>query len=393
MTDSFLDRNGFPRSSVTLANWRTRPFSTWSFVNVGELVPTARIDGPGAAGPRAETGADLLDSSFVHEGEHHTVRDALQLGQTDSLLVMRGGAVLAEWHASHARPDLPHLVFSVTKSVTGLLAGALEDRGALDPGRLVTDYLPDAAIGGFSGATVRHLLDMRVSLDFTESYLDRDGDYGRYRRAMLWNPPDAGRAAEPLPAMLCSIPAGVAPHGGPFHYHSPVSDMLGLVLERAAGSRLSDLFSELIWQPLGASDATITVDGTGAPRAAGGLSATPEDLARLGQMMLEDGAVGGHQIVSPSWLADLVRNGDREAWDSGNYHDFIVGGRYRNQWYGFPEPDDTIVAIGIHGQYLHLSPSRGTVIVKLSSQALPQDDRLDLLNLSLLDHLSRSAVG
>ena len=108
---------------------------------------------------------------------------------------------------------------------------------------------------------------MRVSLDFAESYLDRDGDYGRYRRAMLWNPPDAGRVAEPLPAMLCSIPAGTAPHGGPFHYHSPVTDMLGLVLERAAGARLSDLLSELIWQPLGASDATITVDGTGAPRA------------------------------------------------------------------------------------------------------------------------------
>ena len=36
---------------------------------------------------------------------------------------------------------------------------------------------------------------MTVSLDFVENYLDTQGDFDRYRRAMLWNPERPGAAA------------------------------------------------------------------------------------------------------------------------------------------------------------------------------------------------------
>ncbi|RVA68898.1 6-aminohexanoate hydrolase, partial [Mesorhizobium sp. M7A.F.Ca.CA.001.11.2.1] len=39
----FETRYGFRRNQVVLANWRENPFNRWSFQNLGELVPTARV--------------------------------------------------------------------------------------------------------------------------------------------------------------------------------------------------------------------------------------------------------------------------------------------------------------------------------------------------------------
>ena len=75
---------------------------------------------------------------------------------------------------------------------------------------------------------------------------------------------------------------GQGRHGGPFHYVSPNSDLLGWILERVSGRRLVDLMSELLWAPMGAEfDAYVTVDRLGAPRTAGGLCVTLRDLGRV----------------------------------------------------------------------------------------------------------------
>jgi len=385
---AFSVKYGFERGDVGLGNWRERPFNTWSFAHVSEMVPSAMVRGAeGAPLSRDDVSDALLDAPF---GEG-TARDFLAESQADSLLVAKGGKLVAEWHAPHSAPWQPHLVFSITKSVTGLIAGLLEADGLLDPGRAVGDYLPEAKASAFGNCTVRDLLDMRVNLEFSEVYLNRDGDYARYRRAMGWNPPERGATVETLDAMLFSLKQGDLPHGGPFHYHSPVSDVLGLMVERVSGQRWAELLSDRVWQPLGAANAMLTVDARGNPRGAGGFSARPEDMLRFGQMILDGGAVDGRQVVPEGWIADMAENGDEGAWATGNYHDFIKGGRYRSQWYMLPRPSKVVMAIGIHGQWLYICPERQVVIVKLASQAIPGNDALDLANLDFLARLAEIA--
>jgi CubicO group peptidase (beta-lactamase class C family) len=136
--------------------------------------------------------------------------------------------------APHADAALPHIVFSVTKSVTGLLCGVAQAMGLLDPARMVGDYLPATRAGAYGDSPVRHLLDMRVGLDLAEAYLDTGGDYARYRRAVLWNPPDPTQPVEGLAAFLNSVRSNGAPHGGPFAYQSPNSDMVPVLVETEA---------------------------------------------------------------------------------------------------------------------------------------------------------------
>jgi CubicO group peptidase (beta-lactamase class C family) len=170
---------------------------------------------------------------------------------------------------------------------------------------------------------------------------------------------------------------------------SPISDMLGLVLESAAGERLSDLISHSIWRPMGAeSDAYITVDAKGAPRAAGGICVRPRDLARFGQVMCNGGLFNGNQVIPADWIRDTTTHGSYEAWQQGSFSHLLPKGRYRNQWYQTGNPNGAFCAIGIHGQWIYADPANEVVIVKQSSQPDPVDETLDMMLLDLYGRIS-----
>ena len=117
-----------------------------------------------------------------------TALEHLKLSYADRFVMMRDGIVLDEWLAPHAEAERPHVIFSVSKSITGMLAGIAVGDGLLDPdGRCPITCRRNAA-APTTRRSVRDLLDMTVSLDFVENYLDTQGDFARYRRATLWNP-------------------------------------------------------------------------------------------------------------------------------------------------------------------------------------------------------------
>jgi CubicO group peptidase (beta-lactamase class C family) len=61
---------------------------------------------------------------------------------------------------------------------------------------------------------------------------------------------------------------------------------------------MAELISTLVWQPIGAEfDAEITCDGVGSAIHDGGMSAQALDLARFGQMLLDDGVVEDTPVV------------------------------------------------------------------------------------------------
>ncbi|MCL6706431.1 beta-lactamase family protein [Pseudomonas sp. R2.Fl] len=393
MTTEFQQRYGFERADVTLANWRTAPCSRWSFQNVREIVPTAEISAAAETPETALPASPLLDRELDTGLEQaRTPRAFLDYAHTDAFVLMKGGEIVAEHYAPHCHVNARHIVFSVSKSLTALVAGILEHQGLFDPARPVTDYIPEARDGVYGDCTVRDVLDMRVSLDFEEAYLDRMGAFARYRRATLWNPAEPDTPTETLFQFLMTLKKADRPHGGPFFYASPNSDLLGILIERASGRRYADLFSDLLWKPLGAKNhALVTVDGAGSARSAGGVSVTARDLARVGQMLLDNGMANGKQVVPRAWVEDMRLAGDPEAWQQGG-PTFLPNGRYRSKWYQSGEEDGAFCAIGIHGQWLYVDPSTSTVIVKLSSQPNPLDDELKHDNFAFFRALCRAAA-
>ena len=374
----------FERADINLANWRERPFSKWSFQNVSELVPSAVI----ASARREETPPRELGSfaDIIVEGpagETIPLPRFLEQSHSDALVVMRGGHIIAEWCAGHCDPARPHIIFSISKSVTGLLAGVLESRGMLSFSDPVVKYIPDAEGSAYGDLLLQDLFNMTVAVDFEELYLDKTSDYDRYRRAMLWNPERPDDPTPTLRELVCSLPRAGRPHGERHAYRSPNADMAGLVVEAAAGERYADLLSKEIWKPVGAfTDAFITVDRAGNPRASGGVSMTARDLARLGDVV----RLGGGSVIPAPFIEKLWAGGDRQVWDSGEQGQLFPGGSYCNYWY--ETGTGALAGLGIHGQSLWIDRKSETVIVRQSSEAVPVNDDLDQLVIAMLKAVS-----
>ncbi|MEL7428746.1 MAG: serine hydrolase [Pseudomonadota bacterium] len=390
----FASVYGFERGDVTLANWRETPFSRFAFSHVNEIVPSALVH-VGCAPSELKMGivTGLADLQINDAGNGRTLIGHLEKTDTDVFVIWHDGAVVFEYAAPWTTPRKPHIIFSISKSVTGLLAGILKDQGLLEFGKPVGHYLPETRNSGFGDCSLQHLMDMRISLDFVEEYLNADGDYARYRGSTNWNPTPQGKRVETLAQLLFSLGKTDEAHGGSFRYLSPASDMLGMVVEAVSGMRYTEFMAEVLWQPLGAAHpAMMTVDLAGTPRGAGGLSVAAHDLLRVGLMVLDGGASNGNQIISEAWVNDMLTNGDDEAWRTGDFETFVVRGRYRNQWYQMPRGRDAFFGVGIHGQWLYVDRPTRTAIVKLSSQSVPQDDALDQRNLALFNRIVE-AIG
>lgn len=390
--------SSFPSSAetqVTLANWRTAPFNAWAFHHVREIVPTAEIANDPAGVrplPRSDRSLDGLEIDAAG-GRRLSMDQFLAETQTDGIVVLKGGSVVLERYANGMTARTPHILMSVTKSMAGLLAGMLVEKNTLDVERLVTDYVPEVASTVYRGATVRHLLDMRVGIDFAEDYLATSGPIIEYRKATGWNPLGPGEQPGDLRGFYKNLTASSGPHGGPFNYVSPCSDLLGWVIERAAGRGFADLMSAHLWQPMGAADAAyVTVDRLGAPRVAGGMCTTTADLARVGQLIVDGGKRDGRTIVPASWIADILENGDTEAWNKGSFVDYFPGVsmHYRSKWYVEHGPAPLVYGIGIHGQNLFVDTRNEIVIAKHSSQALPLDAARIALTARAVAHIRRA---
>jgi CubicO group peptidase (beta-lactamase class C family) len=367
---------GFPTSAgnlVTLATWQDAPNVNWAFQHLRELIPSHPIPAdPARTAPLTAALEQRVGQTRVTrlDGSVATADEVFADTHTDAVLVLHDGVVVEERYVGGMSARTTHLLMSVSKSIVGCVTGILVSRGLVDPDAPVAEYVPEIAGSGYDGATVRHLLDMRTGVAFRETYDAADAEVRVMERSMGWRPV---RDGDPVGAYAYLTTLGTsASHGGDFRYRSADTDMLGWVCERAAGTRMADLISTLLWIPMGAEhDAEISCDAVGTAIHDGGISAVARDLARFGQLLLDDGA----GIIPADWLAASWQppSDVRDAFAGTDNEAVLPGGWYRNQFWFVPnQHGPSLVCLGIHGQMVYVNRATRTVGVKLSSWPVPQ---------------------
>jgi len=352
-----------PLSDVAkLDNWRTTPYSKWSFHHVREIVPSAEIKNNNQIivplSKNIKTFANLNISKIMDETE------------TDAIVITKDNDILFEKYNNKMTESSPHILFSVSKSILGLLVGSLVESKELKEDDLVIKYIPELDGTAYSDATIRDLLDMRVGVKFDEDYTAVSGPIVNYRYAANWNPVPEGVEAGDLRSFMSSLTERDGKHGGRFHYVSPNTDLMAWVCERATGVRYAELLSERLWTPIGAEySGYITLDRIGAARAAGGVCFTARDLARVGLLIANNGCANGKQIISEAWIDDIVNNGSDDAWKKreGMEEFGNMPMHYRSFWYVQKDGDPLVHGLGIHGQYLFIDPKLNLSIAWFSS--------------------------
>jgi len=379
-----------------IGDWQDGPVNRWSFQHVRELIPSARISRglrPSSSQlPRLPSSLDNLRFSFGKDMV--TVGEMLQATFTDAFLVLHQGRILTEQYSGSMMPSTPHLLQSVSKSITSTVAGILVGRRELFTADPVTCYVDELSGTSFDNATVRQLLDMRTGTKFVEDYANAEAEVKQYEQVIGWAPRKTCGPDDDLHSFIRNL-VNDRPHGGKFEYRSILTDLLGWILERASGMRFADLVSRELWSRLGAEfDAEVTVDLHGHALADGGISATLRDLGRFGQLMLQNGWSNGRQVVPVEWVRDCWQ-GDREtieAFDESTPLERCPDGMYRNNWWVRDPVRGVYYGAGVYGQRVFIHLPANVVIAKLSTWPDALNDRLGAMQMGAFEAIADSLM-
>ena len=271
---------------------------------------------------------------------------------TTAVVVVQDGRVVAERYAEGFGPDTPQRTWSVAKSLAGTLVGAAVQRGEADVSApaAINDWHtpgdPRAAI------TLDNLLRMASGLTSDTA--------GNRTDALYFG----GVAIE---EQTPGWPL-IAPPGSTFRYAN--NDILLAVL--AIAPTFAEASPNALFDRIGMTGAVAETDWRGGYMLSSQMWTTARDLARFGQLYVDDGIVDGVRILPEGWR-DYV---SRPSGPQPSTGDFGYGATFwlLNRSPGMPA--DTIAAVGNRGQYVVIVPSRRIVIVRRAED--PAGARFDI---------------
>ena len=349
------------------------PLSRWTFTHMDAVMPTETVSAaPTATRPWAVAPVDLSGFRYRHEGRERSLGDLhRRTGTTGFVVVNRGRIVHEEYPGTFAGPGRRFQLFSITKSVTSLLVGIACERGLVTLDTMVSDVLSSFTGTAYGETTVDELLQMSSGVGDVEDWTSPDALINRFETAVT----GGGAVIDLVRAASRSDRAGQE-----FNYSTIDSHILGLVLEEVAGMPLARWAQQELWRPLGAEHDAYYFLTRGRPRhalAGGSFNATLRDIARVGQLVLDDGVVGAHRVVSESWIERCHRplypgHAVGELGVSGYPH---YG--YSTQWWLVGDRPAAITGLGVYGQYLWIDPASQTVIVRTATWPTPDDEVRD----------------
>lgn len=257
--------------------------------------PEALSEGWEISSPEAEG----LDPARIEEVYERLFSEDL-FPTVRSLLIVRHGKLVAEGYSRDARDrDRFQNLQSATKSVTSLLVGIAREEGLVDS--LETPlyaFLPEYFDEDprKRSITLRDVLTMRTGLKFRNE--EDSGPFVHSRGSSVRN--------------VLQRPLEFDP-GSNFYYNDGTPQLVAGLLWEVAGLTLEEYARDRLFEPLGIEDYQWERHRDGLSFGAYGLWLRPRDMAKIGQLMLQEGVWEGHRIVPPEWLEESTRiyaNGD-----------------------------------------------------------------------------------
>ena len=315
----------------------------------------AGAQGSGTAGTTADPGAWVVEGPEDHGLDPATLEEARTYAfaegrNTQGVVVVRDGVIVAEWYGEGAGPDSWVASWSVAKSFASATVGIAIEQGLI-PGvdEPMTTWYPEFAGTERADMTLRDVLQMGSGLDWVEDYDPSAIGESDIIRMVTGERDQLAYAA--------SQPAEVAP-GTRWSYSSGDTMLLSGVLEQATGMAADEYATDVLFEPLGLDRAEWWRDGGGHTLTYCCFDSTSRDFARFGQLYLQDGRWGDDQVVPEDWVEESLVPSDASEQ---------AGEPYGYQWW-LGEPDgideDVFAAVGHDGQWIYVIPDLDMVVVR-----------------------------
>jgi CubicO group peptidase (beta-lactamase class C family) len=279
-----------------------------------------------------------------------------------SFMFLRHGKVIAEGWWYPYRDDLKHTLYSTSKSFTSTAVGFAVTENLLGVEDKVISFfpedMPDTISPYLSGLTVKNLLTMSVGQDPDPTHLvvSRDSNWIKG---------------------FFSIPIVDEP-GTKFLYNSLATYMLSAIVQEVTGEKVIDYLTPRLFEPLGIQNIDWEVDPGGINTGGWGLRVKTEDMAKFGQLYLQEGKWNDIQILPEEWVEEATTIKIEQAPDLPqavkDSSDWLQGYCYqfwRCRHHAFR-------ADGAYGQFIIVMPDQDAVVA-ITAETSDMQDELNLV--------------
>jgi len=277
-----------------------------------------------------------------------------------SIQLVRRGRLVLDAYVYPYDGRTRHDVASVTKSITSTLIGLAIERGYIrDMQQPVAEFFPGSTIAGVNTLPrkpkLEHLLTMQSGWDcgvpIGSPSINADKQLAAMRRSRDW-----AQFALNLP--IISEP------GTRFLYCNANCHLLSALLTRATGTNALGFARRELFEPLGIRDSAWPADPQGNNYGWGDLQLHPRDMAKLGQVFLEQGRQSGRQIIPEAWLRVATRAHVKNTGGKDHYGYF---------WWVSDQIPGLFEAVGRGGQRITVWPDKELVLVYTGGGFEPGD--------------------
>lgn len=309
--------------------------------------------------------------------------------QTDALLIIKDGKTIYEKYVKGYDKTSRHYAWSVSKAMTGTLIGVALERGDLH----LEDKLSDILVGydeifnkdeRKKDITVDHIMNWASSLNYIEEYEQAESFTDSSVLQQLYGK----KASKDMTRYLLSHDM-VAKAGSAWRYTTGDTTLLTSVLKDVYKDNQDNYPWDLLFDELEMKNVTWERDASGTFVGGSHLFISARDLAKVGQLYLNDGIHQGRRLlpegfvkystqVNPVYLDNLANNPDILLNDNQSpARQWWLNRKFRSpESPVYPNaPVDTYMAIGHWGQLLIVIPSQKLVIVRLGEDRKGRIDR------------------
>jgi len=285
----------------------------------------------------------------------------LEIKKTRSVLVLYKDHVIAEKYANGFDEKSLFLGWSMTKSVTSAVLGAMEKQDLVDLNQ--TELFKEWRDDDRKNISLKNLLNMNSGLEWEEDY-SKICDVTK----MLFIEPDMSSVQKEKSA------TGLQNES--WNYSSGTTNMLSGFIRNQFISHQEylDFWYSALIDKIGMYSMLIETDYSGNYVGSSYGWATARDWAKFGLLYLHKGNWNGEQIINESWI-DFSKK-------PTNGSNGVYGGHFwLNAGSKFPDvPKDMFSCNGYQGQYVFIIPSKDLVVVRTGLKENPDFNVNNFLN-------------
>ncbi len=281
-------------------------------------------------------GEQGINSSILADGIRKARREGYNI---HALLIIKNNRLVLDASFYPFSNAYVHDLASATKSVMSLLIGIAIDNGFIkSENEPILNFFPEykATNDTLKAITIRDLLNM--SSGFQCSWNDGEKELKEMRAGKDWV------------KFTLSLPFANYPDAQ-FSYCSGNYYLLGEILQRATKVSCYDFAQRYLFKPLGFGKVFWLSNYKGVNNGWGDLHISIYDLAKIGCLVLNNGAWNGKQLISSQWIEKIKPLHKIQKTESYGYG-----------WWLDSENPDEIQAVGRGGQRLFIFKQRGLVI-------------------------------